>query len=107
MHPAVSQGRSERDIRPVVQPLPLRPLTATEPLPGVWLQPSSKRRHGDLAGGAVGWPGSRLLVALDRDDVRLVPLFCRATPHECVPFFRNPVSSTTSTPSGVPRCSTT
>src|ERR1700676_1084157 len=32
-----------------------------------------------------------------------VPEYCRATPTECVPFLRNPVSSTTSTPFGSPR----
>lgn len=36
-----------------------------------------------------------------------VPDYCRATPTECSPFFKNPVSSTTSTPSGLPSVSTT
>lgn len=36
-----------------------------------------------------------------------VPLDCRATPHDLAPFFRKPVSSTTSTPSGLPNSSTT
>ena len=36
-----------------------------------------------------------------------VPEYWRCTPTEVVPFFRNPVSSTTSTAPGPPRCSTT
>ena len=36
-----------------------------------------------------------------------VPEYCRCTPADRVPFFRNPVSSAISTPSGSPRCSTT
>src|SRR5215212_8544976 len=36
-----------------------------------------------------------------------VPLYWRATPTECSPFFRKPVSSTISTPSAAPRCSMT
>jgi hypothetical protein len=32
--------------------------------------------------------------------------YCRATPTERAPFFKNPVSSTTSTPDGFPRAST-
>jgi hypothetical protein len=33
--------------------------------------------------------------------------YWRATPADRVPFFKNPVSSMISTPSGAPRCSTT
>lgn len=36
---------------------------------------------------------------------RRMPEYCRATPTECVPFFRKPVSSTTSTASGSARAS--
>ena len=36
-----------------------------------------------------------------------VPEYCRCTPADRTPFFRNPVSSTISTPSRSPRCSTT
>src|SRR5512132_2833823 len=36
-----------------------------------------------------------------------VPEYCRCTPTEVVPFLRSPVSSTTSTAPGSPRCSTT
>ena len=36
-----------------------------------------------------------------------VPLYWRATPAECWPFLRKPVSSMTSTAWGLPRCSTT
>ena len=36
-----------------------------------------------------------------------VPEYCRATPADLVPFFKKPVSSTTSTPASPPKCSTT
>src|SRR5215210_7338737 len=36
-----------------------------------------------------------------------VPLYCRCTPADLSPFLRNPVSSSTRTASGSPRCSTT
>jgi hypothetical protein len=36
-----------------------------------------------------------------------VPEYCRCTPADLVPFLRNPVSSTTSTPSAEPRCPAT
>ena len=36
-----------------------------------------------------------------------VSLYCRCTPAECRPFFRKPVSSTTSTPSLLPSSCTT
>ena len=36
-----------------------------------------------------------------------VPEYCRCTPADRVPFFKNPVSSAISTPSGSPSCSTT
>ena len=36
-----------------------------------------------------------------------VPLYCRCTPTDFVPFLRKPVSSTTSTACSSPRCSTT
>ena len=35
------------------------------------------------------------------------PLNCLATPADCSPFFKHPVSSASSTASGVPRCATT
>ena len=36
-----------------------------------------------------------------------VPVYCRATPADILPFFRNPVSSTASTAAGSPRFRTT
>src|SRR5215211_9535208 len=36
-----------------------------------------------------------------------VPEYCRLTPTDLLPLFRNPVSSPMSTPSGSPKCSTT
>lgn len=36
-----------------------------------------------------------------------VPVYCRCTPAERVPFLMKPVSSTASTPSSAPRCSST
>jgi hypothetical protein len=54
--------------------------------------------------------GASLGARLAQEDPELavlppaVPLYCRCTPTDFVPFFRKPVSSTMRTPAGSPRC---
>src|SRR5246500_5191392 len=59
------------------------------------------------AGISEKYPNLAVLSKVEGSMRPAVPLYCRATPADLLPFLRNPVSSITRTPSAAPRCSTT